>query len=139
MSKDSAPHMDTGRYGEDLAAQFLENRGMRVMERNYRFERAEVDLICFEPATEYARGGELVFVEVKTRRGTAFGRPEEAISEAKQRNMARAAEAWLHERRMDGSPCRFDVVGVVLTSNGRHTIEHFRDAFWAPGLSGFPT
>ena len=45
---------------------------------NYRFERSEVDLVCFRPAARYEDGGELVFVEVKTRRGTGFGRPEEA-------------------------------------------------------------
>lgn len=138
MSKESAPHMSTGRDGEEIAAQYLEARGYRVMDRNYRFERAEVDLVCFEPSEKYEQGGELVFVEVKTRRGKAFGSPAEAIDQAKQRNVARAAEAWLHERRLDGSPCRFDVIGIVLGRDDRHEIEHFRDAFWAPGLSGFP-
>jgi putative endonuclease len=123
MSKQSV-----GMDGEDLAAAYLEGLGYRVMERNYRFERAEVDLICFEPTPDNA-GGQLVFVEVKTRTGTGYGRPEEAITHEKQRNMLRAAEAFLHERRLDGSPCRFDVVAIILKGEGRE-IQHFRDAFW---------
>lgn len=131
-------HLETGRSGEAIAAEYLEARGYRVMDRNYRFERAEVDLVCFEPTEKYDIGGELVFVEVKTRSGRAFGSPDEAVSEAKQRNVARAAEAWLHERRLEGSPCRFDVVGIILGSDDRHEIEHFKNAFWAPGITGFP-
>ncbi len=134
----TANHIGTGRDGEDIAAEYLEARGFRVMDRNYRFEHAEVDLVCFEPSETYEHGGELVFVEVKTRRGTGFGSPEEAVSEQKQRHIAHAAEAWLHERRLDGSPCRFDVVAVILGRDDRHQIEQIRDAFWAPGLSGFP-
>lgn len=137
MSK-TADHLVTGHDGEQIAAEYLEARGFRVMDRNYRFDRAEVDLVCFEPSETYENGGELVFVEVKTRRGSGFGSPGEAVSKAKQVNIAKAAEAWLHERRLDGSPCRFDVVAIILGRDDRHEIEHIRDAFWAPGLSGFP-
>ncbi len=117
----------TGKQGEDLAASFLESQAYIIFERNYRFERAEVDLICFDPNT---RRGELVFVEVKTRTGLEFGRPEEAVSEAKQRNIIRAAEAYLHESRMEGAMCRFDVVSIVLVADEEPKIEHFKNAFW---------
>jgi putative endonuclease len=120
---------DTGDRGERLAAAYLEARGYRVLERNYRFASAEVDLVCFQPAEAYEAGGELVFVEVKTRTGLRYGRPEEAVSPEKQRHIVRAAEAYLHERRLEGSPCRFDVVSVLLTA-GEPQIEHFKDAFW---------
>ena len=119
----------TGDRGEDIAAAYLEARGYRVMERNYRFERAEVDLVCFEPAEVYELGGEIVFVEVKTRRGTGFGRPEEAVTEEKQRSIAKAAEAFLYEHKLEGSPCRFDVVAIIL-GGGEPSIEHFESAFW---------
>ena len=118
-----------GDEGEDVAAAYLEAQGLVVLERQYRFERAEVDLVCFEPATAYERGGELVFVEVKTRTGLGYGRPEEAVTEAKQRQVIRAAQAYLHERRLEGSPCRFDVVGVLLKGEAEPEVEHFRDAF----------
>lgn len=120
---------ELGDRGEALAAEFLEKKGYRVLARQYRFERAEVDLVCFEPATRYEDGGELVFVEVKTRSGLQFGRPEDAITEEKKRNVIRASEAYLHEQRMDGTPCRFDVIGIML-GDGKPQIEHFKDAFW---------
>ncbi len=120
---------ELGDKGEAIAAAYLERLGYRILERQYRFERAEVDLVCFQPAARYEEGGELVFVEVKTRTGFAFGRPEEAIDEEKKRNVIRASEAYLHEQRMDGTPCRFDVIGIVL-GTGEPQIEHFKDAFW---------
>ena len=114
---------------EALAAAYLEGQGYVVLERNYRFMRAEVDLICFLPATAYERGGQLVFVEVKTRAGTGFGRPEEAVTPEKQRNLARAAEAYLREHRLEGSPARFDVVAIVLRPGREPEIEHLQHAF----------
>lgn len=115
----------TGQRGEDLAAAYLAERGYTVLERNYRSpERAEVDLIGRAP------GGELVFVEVKARRGLGFGRPEEAVTSAKQEQLAEAAKAYLHEQALQDTPCRFDVVAIVLGAGGPQ-IEHFRDAFWA--------
>jgi putative endonuclease len=119
-----------GATGEDIAATYLEKLGYRILERNYRFEKAEVDLICFEPAEIYEQGGELVFVEVKTRKGIGFGLPEEAVTTEKQRNVIKAAKAFLYERHMEGSPCRFDVVGILF-KNGQPKIEHFKNAFWS--------
>lgn len=121
---------ETGRTGEALAATYLEERGFRVMDRNYRFERSEVDIVCFLPAPRYEDGGELVFVEVKTRRGTGFGLPEEAVGADKQRHLVKAARAWLHERRMEGTPCRFDVVSILLRNGAEPEIHHIENAFW---------
>jgi putative endonuclease len=118
-----------GNQGEELAVQYLEGLGYKVLERNYRFEQAEVDLVCFEPAQRYELGGEIVFVEVKMRQGTGFGRPEEAVTLEKQRNVMRAAQAFLYEFHLENSPCRFDVVGIIL-KNGKPEIEHFKHAFW---------
>ena len=118
----------TGALGEDLAADYLEAKGYRVLDRNYRFMREEIDAVCFLPAERYEDGGELVFVEVKTRRGHGFGRPEEAVDRSKQEAIMRTAEAYLHERRLDGSPCRFDVVAITL-GRGAPEIEHFENAF----------
>ena len=125
-------HQTTGRKGEDLAADFLERSGMMVLERNYRYERAEVDLVCFEPAASYEDGGTIVFVEVKTRSGTGFGLPEESISPAKRRNLTHAARAFLYEHHLEDAPCRFDVVSVLVT-DGDPEVRHFRHAFTASG------
>lgn len=118
---------EVGRRGEDLAVEFLEAKGFRVMDRNYRFGREEVDIVAFEP-TPKNDGGMIVFVEVKARSGTGYGRPEAAVDEAKQRAIKRVAEAYLHERRLIPSPTRFDVV-AVLFGDGPPEIEHFDNAF----------
>lgn len=118
---------DLGKHGEDIAAQMLEASGYRLLDRNYRFEREEVDLVMFEP-TPANDGGEIVFVEVKARRGTGFGRPEDAVDEAKQRAIRRVAEAWLHERKLFPSPVRFDVV-AILFGDGEPEVQHFENAF----------
>lgn len=120
-----------GDRGEDLAAIYLEENGYVILDRNYRFERAEVDLICFSPPDENGARGELVFAEVKTRSGLGFGRPEEAVSQMKRRHIVRAAQAYLHERRMEKARCRFDVISILLRPDRQPEIEHFERAFWA--------
>ena len=119
----------TGNEGEDIAAQYLEKIGMTVMDRNYRFGHEELDLVCFEPY-EKNDGGEIVFVEVKTRRGRNYGEPEEAVTKAKQRHIVFAAKAYLYERRIEGANCRLDVITVRLGDKDPE-ITHIRDAFWA--------
>ena len=118
---------ETGRAGEDAAAAYLEARGLRVMDRNYRFGREEVDLVCFEPVGD---SGMIVVVEVKARRGTGFGAPEAAVDAAKQKAIMRVTEAYLHERRLMPAPVRFDVVAVSFgRGGGEPHIEHFKNAF----------
>lgn len=122
---------NVGDRGEHLAVRYLEGEGYIILDRNYRFERAEIDVICYSPPDERGLSGELVFAEVKTRSGTGFGRPEEAVSAAKRRHIVRAAQAYLHERRLEKARCRFDVISILLPPNGEPEIEHFRRAFWA--------
>jgi putative endonuclease len=117
-----------GIRGEEIAAAYLEARGYRILERNYRFQREEIDLICFQPYERYEEGGELVFVEVKARRGNAFGRPEEAVHEFKQQAIFRVAEAFLHEYRLENSICRFDVIAITWRGH-EPQIEHLENAF----------
>jgi len=132
---DSRDPKALGRRGEDLAAEYLESKGYRVMERNYRFLREEIDLVCFQPYERYEEGGELVIVEVKTRSGgdTPFGRPEESVTEEKQRAIFRVAEAFLHEYRLEGSLVRFDVV-AIRWNDGNPTIDHIENAFGMFGI-----
>lgn len=116
-----------GRRGEDAAADFLEARGYRVMDRNYRFQREEIDIVAFQP-NPTNDGGMIVFVEVKARSGTGYGRPEAAVDKPKQQAIMRVAEAYMHERRLMPSPTRFDVI-AVLFGGGAPGIEHFENAF----------
>jgi putative endonuclease len=110
-----------GKSGEDLAARFLAENGFTILARNYRFERAEIDIVAEEEE-------ELVFIEVKTRRSRSYGAPEEAVTEEKQEQIRAAAEGYLYQQGVDNRPCRFDVVAIELR-NGTTEIRHLRNAF----------
>ena len=116
-----------GDRGEALAAAHLEGLGYRILDRNYRYERAEVDLVAYAPNADDS-GGELIFVEVKARRSAAYGTGEESVTEAKRRHLRRAAEAYLYERKLEGAPARFDVV-VVWLGPGAPEVTHYKYAF----------
>lgn len=111
-----------GDKGEDLAVLYLENKGYTILDRNYRFEKAEVDIVAYHAL-------EIVFVEVKTRKNADFGQPEEFVNETKIANICKASEAWLYERNMVGSAARFDVISIVSQSSTEHRIRHFENAF----------
>lgn len=107
-----------GDHGERLAAAFLERRGFRVLARNVRLGRlGEIDLVLL------AADGGLVFVEVKARRGRAFGPPEEAVTAAKRRTIAACAEAWREAHGWTARPWRIDVVAIDL-SRGASGLRH---------------
>jgi putative endonuclease len=115
---------EKGRWAEDLACNWLEQHNHTILDRNYRFMRSEVDIVAFEP-------NEIVFVEVRSLAKALFGRPEETVSEQKKQHLYLAAEAWLHERKMEGARIRFDVISVIgpfETPNPE--ITHYRNAFW---------
>lgn len=117
-----------GRRGEQIAADHLEASGHAILERGYRFEKAEIDVVAFEPTADNG-GGEIVFVEVKTRRGEAWGTPEESVTPAQKKRIMRAAEAFLYERKLDGSPCRFDVIAIDYAGDEVAEVRHHRHAF----------
>lgn len=114
---------EKGREGEDLAAAYLESKGYTILEKNYFFQRAEVDIVAYDEKA-------IVFVEVKMRENTDFGEPAEYVTEKKKKQIYKATEAWLYERKMDGSPVRFDVVAIVKPENEAPDIQHFEHAFW---------
>lgn len=111
-----------GAAGERLAAQLLERQGMTILARNWRCVYGEIDLVATE-------GPELVFVEVKTRRGARAGSPEEAITPTKQRRLIAAAQSYLVAREAEDHPYRIDVVAVDLTPGGQVVqVRHHRRA-----------
>lgn len=114
---------EIGDDGEELAAAYLESKGYTILERNYHFERAEVDIVA------YNNESHIVFVEVKKRSTNRYGEPEEYIDEEKKSNVYKAAEAWLYERKMDGAPVRFDVISILQHRNEAPNIKHFERAF----------
>jgi putative endonuclease len=106
-----------GNYGEDLAARYLMQRGFVVIDRNWRCDIGEIDIIAREGST-------LVFCEVKTRSTTDVGHPLEAISPRKIRRLRRLALRWLIARSIHAPIVRFDVVGVIQPRVGAPIISY---------------
>jgi len=109
---------EIGQQAEHLAAEHLEAKGMTVIERNFRTQVGEIDLIMRD-------GEEMVFVEVRARASRDFGGAAASVDASKRRKVVRAARVWLAARGWEG-PCRFDVVAV---EGGR--LEHIPAAFEA--------
>lgn len=112
-----------GRQGEEAAARYLQREGMKIVERNLRTPVGEIDLIVKNKRV-------LAFVEVKTRRGTAFGSPGEAVGPHKQRQIIQAARWYLNDRPHKGLQPRFDVIAIIVSGDD-FQIEHIQDAFVA--------
>jgi len=120
---------ERGAAGEQLAADFLLKAGYQILERNWKFGRKEIDIICLYEHV-------LIFLEVKTRSNVDFGFPEEAVNPKKERAIVTTAKAYLHICRHKGE-IRFDIVSVFLPDHsGRVStnsqIHHIIDAFF-PG------
>ena len=113
-----------GHLGEDIAANYLTARGYRILERNFRCKGGEVDIIARDPADK-----SLVFVEVKARRGLAYGVPQLAVTPFKQRQVSKAALTWLSKNRLHDTNARFDVIAILLHTDAAHSIEHITNAF----------
>ncbi len=101
----------------------LRRRGYRILERNYRCPLGEIDCVALHGRT-------LVFLEVKTRAGQAYGAPHEAVDRRKRRKLTRLAQYFAKERRLEGAPMRFDVV-AVRWDGPCPTVEVFENAFEA--------
>lgn len=110
-----------GAQGERLVERFLRKRGYKVLARNYRCPRGEIDLITLDGQT-------VVFVEVKTRQNTSLAEPEESVRLGKQRRLTQIARHWLKQHGGRDRRCRFDVVAVKL-GPGEPVLRHFHDAF----------
>lgn len=117
-------NINIGKYGEELACKYLESKGYKIKERNYRTFLGEIDIIC-----EYKKN--IVFVEVKTRRSDKFGYPEEAINFIKQRKIIKNALCYLSKYHLWGENCCFDVILVRISKDKDiKSIKHIRNAFY---------
>ena len=114
-----------GNRGEAVAAEYLRRKGWEILDRNFRMGRKEIDLV--------ARRGEVVaFVEVKSRAGTGYGHPLEAITWRKRREIGQVAASWVHRHGSPGITYRFDAVAVMLRAGAPPVVEHVEDA-WRMG------
>ena len=108
-----------GRYGEDVAVRHLEDDGYVVLDRNWRCEIGEIDIVARE-------GDVLVVCEVKTRSSLRHGSPFEAITERKLHRLERLGLRWMRERGVRPKGMRVDIVSVLMPPGGRRVIEHVR-------------
>lgn len=110
-----------GRWGEDAAARHLERAGCRVLDRNWRAGRLEIDLVVRD-------GPVIAFVEVKTRR-PGPQHPADAVDWRKRAHLRKAATAWIATHPTSAREYRFDVVSVLVGADGRGSVRHDRGAF----------
>lgn len=118
-----AEHNNLGRDGENAAASYLEDNGYKILDRNWRSGKKEVDIIA-------RKEEEIIFVEVKTRCNNDFAEPEDAVTPQKVRNIIVAANNYIKQYKIDLEP-HFD----IITAIGQHNtfrIKHLKDAFYSP-------
>jgi putative endonuclease len=116
-----AYHNELGKLGEDLAVVFLQKQGYEILQRNYIFDKAEIDIIAKSENV-------LVIVEVKTRNSAVFGDPQSFISRGKIKLLVKAANEYVLQNELD-MEVRFDVI-AVLKNKHEERIEHFENAFY---------
>jgi putative endonuclease len=112
---------DLGAFGERVAAAHLEAKGYRIRARNFRCREGEIDIVAED-------GDCLVFVEVRTRRGDAFGTPAESVTVAKERRLLTVARAYLQEHPDAPPDQRIDVVAVELSRGRLMAVQHIEGA-----------
>lgn len=120
-----AKHLETGQKGEDIAVRFLKNKGWEILEVNWRYSRAEVDIIAKDLDI-------LVFVEVKTRTDDYFGKPDAFVTPKKEKLLADAASVYMEKIGHEWE-IRFDVISILIKGEKDYEIRHFKDAFF-PGI-----
>ncbi len=115
-----AQHNELGKKGEKLAVDFLIKNGYTILETNYRFHKAEVDIIA-------QKGDVLAVVEVKTRSTDYFGDPQDFVKPKKIKLLVEAIDDYVIKNDLDVT-VRFDIIGIIKNDNGTR-LEHLEDAF----------
>ena len=117
-----AQHNELGALGEELAAQFLVERGYTILDRNYFYNKAEIDIIAQKEQKT------LVIVEVKTRNSSAFGNPQEFVTPSKIKQLVKAANEYVVANQLEVE-VQFDII-AVLKNKKEQRVEHFENAFY---------
>ncbi|HEY9195545.1 MAG TPA: YraN family protein [Mucilaginibacter sp.] len=120
-----AQHLDLGRAGEALAKTHLENAGYEILDENWTYGKAEIDIIAYKDRV-------IIFTEVKTRTGNAFGEPEDFVDLRKQQLLAAAADEYIYLMNHQGE-VRFDIIAVLFARDKSFILNHIEDAFWPTG------
>ena len=112
---------ELGKAGEEWAIRHLKNQGYDILETNWRLGHLEVDIIA-------RKGTILAIVEVKSRSTSFFGEPEEFVTRAKQKNLVKAANAYINQKNLDVE-ARFDIISVLIKGSN-YQVYHIEDAFY---------
>lgn len=118
-----AAHNETGKWGERVAVRYMEKRGYVIRDTDWRYGKRDLDIVAITPAQDV-----LVVAEVKTRSGDGVVDPMLAVNEAKIRNLAIAANAYVKQYAVEAN-VRFDIITVVGVDEGHCTVHHVEDAF----------
>ena len=119
-----AEHNLFGQMAENEAARFLEAKAYKILERNWRFGKAEIDIIAIDPSTN-----QLVIAEVKARNLNPLLEPEMAVNKKKRKLLIAAADQFIVSNRID-LDCRFDIISIEK-KNEEWLIDHFENAFYS--------
>jgi putative endonuclease len=111
-----------GDQGEEIACTFLKHSGAKILERNWRCQAGEADVIARE-------GDDLVFIEIKTRTSHSAGFPEDAVNREKRRRYEKIAMEYLFSHDLPSVHVRFDVMALLLSRDGKAFLRHHRDAY----------
>lgn len=118
----SREKLELGRKGEDATADFLKQKGYKIIQRNYKNKLGEIDIIAKDRKT-------LCFVEVKTRTNFRFGYPQEAVTRHKQKQLNKVALSYLKQYNLLNTPARFDIASVIFNNQNKFEIKIIKDAF----------
>lgn len=116
-----AQHNQLGKIGEDMAADYLASHGYDILERNYRFQKAEIDIIVKKDSV-------IAVVEVKTRSTSDFGSPKDFLKPTQIQRLVKAIDNYIVENDLE-EEVRFDIISI-LKENNKYVIEHIEDAFY---------
>ncbi len=122
--KKNAFRVSLGTRGEMLACEYLRGRGYQILEKNFRCKMGEIDAIA-------EKAGRLRFIEIKTRSGAGFGRPEEAVHPQKQKKLTKLAMWYLKEKKLSDTSISFDVLAVDWSPSAKPAFTLIQDAFEA--------
>ncbi len=115
-----AEHNEIGKTGEELAKEYLEKNGYKIIEQNYRTRRSEIDLVA-------QKSDRLIFVEVRARGDEQFGTPEETLNDRKRTKLLRNAQAYVARKKYRG-PYQIDAVCIVFDgSGGSERLTHYEN------------
>jgi len=114
-------HIELGQKGEDIAVEHLIAKGYSILNRNFKFKKAEIDIVC-------EKSNQLIIVEVKTRHTAVIGEPYLAVTRSKQKQIIKVANKYIEENNVF-LDVRLDVISIVLNQYGMR-LEHIEDAFY---------